>query len=86
MIGFMIPFIDGPFLAILQANVSHEYQGRIMTMTSSLLWVTTPIGLDIAGPVSNRFGIQIWYLLAGVLCLVGMVSGLLLPQVRNIEG
>jgi MFS transporter, DHA3 family, macrolide efflux protein len=85
MIGFMVPFIDGPFLAILQANVSPEYQGRVMTMTSSLLWITTPIGLAIAGPVSDRFGIQIWYLLAGVLCLLGMVSGLLLPQVRNIE-
>lgn len=86
ILSFMIPFIDGPFLAILQANVTPEYQGRVLTMTTSLLWLTTPVGLAIAGPVSDRFGLPIWYLIAGIMCLLGVLAGLLLPQVRNIEG
>ena len=85
-LSFMVPFIDGPFLAILQASVTPEFQGRVLTMTTSLLWLTTPIGLAIAGPVSDRFGLPIWYFIAGVLSLLGMAVGLLLPQVRNIEG
>jgi DHA3 family macrolide efflux protein-like MFS transporter len=85
ILSFMIPFIDGPFLAILQANVTPEFQGRVLTITTSLLWTTTPIGLAIAGPVSDRFGLQIWYLTAGILCLIGVTIGLALPQVRNIE-
>jgi DHA3 family macrolide efflux protein-like MFS transporter len=85
LFGFMVPFIDGPFIAIIQANVSPEYQGRVLTMTTSLLWLTTPIGLGIAGPVADAFGIPIWYAIAGALCLVGMLVGILLPQVRNIE-
>ncbi len=85
ILSFMAPLIDGPFLAILQANVTPEYQGRVLTMTTSLLWLTTPIGLAIAGPVSDRFGLQIWYAISGVLCLLGMLIGLLLPQVREIE-
>ena len=85
ILGFMEPLIDGPFIAIMQANVSPDFQGRVLTMTTSLLWLTTPIGLAIAGPVADRFGLQIWYALAGLLCLVGMLLGLLLPQVRNIE-
>ncbi len=86
ILSFMIPFIDGPFLAILQANVTPEYQGRVLTMTTSLLWLTTPVGLAVAGPVSDRFGLPIWYLIAGIMCLLGVLAGLLLPQVRNIEG
>ena len=86
IMGFMEPFIDGPFIAILQANVSPEYQGRVLTMTTSLLWLTTPIGLGIAGPMADRFGLQIWYGLSGLLCLAGMLVGILLPQVRSIEG
>jgi len=86
LFGFMVPFIDGPFIAIIQANVSPEYQGRVLTMTTSLLWLTTPIGLGIAGPVADAFGLPIWYALAGGLCLVGMLVGALLPQVRSIEG
>jgi len=85
ILSFMLPLIDGPFLAILQANVTHDYQGRVLTMTSSLLWITTPIGLAIAGPLADRFGLQVWYLLSGITCLLGMLFGLLLPQVRNIE-
>lgn len=85
VLSFMFPLIDGPFLAILQANVTHDYQGRVLTMTSSLLWITTPIGLAIAGPLADRFGLQVWYLLSGITCLLGMLVGLLLPQVRNIE-
>ena len=85
LFGFMVPFIDGPFIAIIQANVSPEYQGRVLTMTTSLLWLTTPIGLGIAGPVADAFGLPIWYALAGGLCLVGMLVGILLPQVRNME-
>jgi len=86
ILSFMLPLIDGPFLAILQANVTPDYQGRVLTMTTSLLGITTPIGLAIAGPISDRYGLQIWYLLSGVMCLLGMMIGLLLPQVRNIEG
>ncbi|MDK2981938.1 MAG: transporter, family, macrolide efflux protein [Chloroflexota bacterium] len=85
LFGFMVPFIDGPFIAIIQANVNPDYQGRVLTMTTSLLWLTTPIGLGIAGPVADTFGIPVWYALAGGLCLVGMLVGSLLPQVRNIE-
>ena len=85
ILGFMEPFIDGPFIAILQANVTPEYQGRVLTMTTSLLWLTTPIGLGIAGPVADAFGLPIWYGLSGLLCLAGMLIGILLPQVRNIE-
>ena len=85
MLGFMIPIVDGPFMAILQSKVAPDFQGRVFTMAGSLLWLTTPIGLWIAGPIADRLGIQIWYMLAGVLCLVTSLSIFFLPVLKNIE-
>lgn len=85
MLGFMIPIVDGPFMAILQTKVAPDFQGRVFTMAGSLLWLTTPIGLWIAGPIADRMGIQIWYMLAGVLCLVTSLSIFFLPVLINIE-
>lgn len=51
MAGLMVLLIDGPITAIVQACVEDAYQGRVLTIMSSLLWITTPIGLGIAGPV-----------------------------------
>ena len=44
-----------------------------------------PIGLMIAGPVSDRVGIQAWFLLGGVLCVLMGIVGLFIPAVMNIE-
>jgi DHA3 family macrolide efflux protein-like MFS transporter len=85
MLGFMIPIIDGPFMAILQSKVAPEFQGRVFTMTGSLLWLTTPIGLAVAGPIADRLGIQIWYSLAGILCLISSIAIFFLPVLKNIE-
>jgi DHA3 family macrolide efflux protein-like MFS transporter len=85
MLGFMIPIVDGPFMAILQSKVAPEYQGRVFTMTGSLLWLTTPIGLGMAGPIADWLGIQIWYALAGILCLISSFGIFLLPVLKNIE-
>jgi MFS transporter, DHA3 family, macrolide efflux protein len=85
MLGFMIPMVDGPFMAILQSKVAPDFQGRVFSMTGSLLWLTTPLGLGFAGPVSDRMGLQIWYLLAGILCVLTSFSIFFLPVLRNIE-
>lgn len=85
VIGLTIPLIDGPVTAILQGNVAPEMQGRVFTIMGSLLSVTSPLGLAIAGPVSDRLGLQVWYVTAGILCgIVGMV-GFFLPNLVSIE-
>jgi len=85
MVGFMIPMIDGPIMAIMQSKVNPEYQGRVFTIMSSLVWLTTPIGLGIAGPVSDLLGIRIWYLIAGLLCIFVTLAAAFMPAIREIE-
>jgi DHA3 family macrolide efflux protein-like MFS transporter len=85
VIGLTIPLIDGPIMAILQGTVAPEMQGRVFTIMGSLLSVTSPLGLAIAGPVSDRLGLQVWYVTAGILCGVVGVVGFFLPTLANIE-
>ena len=41
-----------------------------MTMTNSITSGLTPIALIVAGPLADRFGIQTWFVLGGILCIV----------------
>ncbi|MDY7041595.1 MAG: MFS transporter [Chloroflexota bacterium] len=85
VIGLMIPLVDGPIMAILQEVVAPEIQGRVFTLMGSLLWLTSPFSLAIAGPVSDWVGLQAWYVAAGVLCGTIGLAGFFVPAVVNIE-
>ena len=85
VIGLMLPMVDGPFMAILQGTVAPEMQGRVFTIISSLLSISSPIGLAIAGPVSDALGLQVWYLTAGALCAASGLAGFLVPSIVHIE-
>jgi DHA3 family macrolide efflux protein-like MFS transporter len=85
VVGLMIPLIDGPIMAILQGTVAPEIQGRVFTLMGSLLWITSPFGLAVAGPVSDWLGLQVWYVTAGVLCGAIGLAGFFIPAIVNIE-
>jgi DHA3 family macrolide efflux protein-like MFS transporter len=85
LIGLTIPLIDGPLMAILQSTVAPEIQGRVFTLFGSLIGITSPLGLSLAGPISDWLGLQVWYVVAGVLGLVGASIFVLVPAARNIE-
>ena len=44
-----------------------------------------PLGLLVAGPVADRVGIQAWFFVGGVLCILMAIAGLFIPVVMNIE-
>jgi DHA3 family macrolide efflux protein-like MFS transporter len=85
LIGLTIPLIDGPIMAILQSTVAPDIQGRVFTLFGSLIWITSPLGLSMAGPISDRLGLQVWYLVAGVLGIAATAVFLLVPAARDIE-
>lgn len=73
-----------PYTAYLQENVPHEAQGRVFSLTISLMSFAMPLGLVVAGPVAERLGVAFWFLVAGIAVLViGLFSALLvLPGER----
>jgi len=44
-----------------------------------------PLGLLIAGPLSDAFGIRVWFWVGGLICLFIGVAGFFIPTVMNIE-
>jgi DHA3 family macrolide efflux protein-like MFS transporter len=85
LMGFMIPMTDGPIMAIFQSTVAPEMQGRVFALLGSLTSISAPLGLAIAGPVSDRFGIQIWFVVAGILCVAVGISAFFIPAILHIE-
>ena len=86
VIGFANPITDGPLFAVMQSSVAPEMQGRVFTLVASVAAAMSPLGLIIAGPLADRFGVQTWYIAAGPVTLFMGVSGFFIPMILNIEG
>ncbi|MBV7333375.1 MFS transporter [Chloroflexi bacterium TSY] len=85
LMGIANPIINGPFFAALQATVPNAIQGRVLTLISSSLQATTPIGLLIAGPLADRLGVQIIYILCGIVMLMNGIIYFITPSVLHFE-
>jgi DHA3 family macrolide efflux protein-like MFS transporter len=83
--GFMNPIINGPFFALIQEKVAPEMQGRVFTLVMSFSMAVSPLGMALAGPVGDRFGVNVWFALAGVTMIGSGALSLLSPTIRNIE-
>ncbi|ABU60352.1 MFS transporter [Roseiflexus castenholzii] len=85
VVGAMSPVVNAPMMAIVQSVVAPEMQGRVFTALGSVSMAMTPLGLVIAGPVADAFGVQVWYLLGGCACLLMTLLVLGIPAVRDLE-
>jgi DHA3 family macrolide efflux protein-like MFS transporter len=84
-IGYMNSFVNGPVFAIMQTTVAPEMQGRVFTLIGSLSGLMSPIGLMIAGPVADKFGVQAWFVAGGFVTMMMGVSGFFISAIMNIE-
>ena len=53
----------------------------VISPASSLM----PLGLAVAGPLSDSLGIRVWYIIGGLACIVIGAIGFLIPAIVNIE-
>ena len=81
----MNPMVNGPFGALLQDVVAPELQGRVFTVLGSMTGLAVPLGLAIAGPISDWLGVQAWFVIGGSVCVVASVAMLMTPSVRDLE-
>lgn len=85
LVGAMVAFANGPLMAVMQATVAPEMQGRVFSLAASVSGAMAPVGLILAGPAADRFGVQAGYVAGGVICLLMTVAALLTPAVVNLE-
>lgn len=86
ILGSMLPIANGPIGALMQAVVRPDMQGRVMSLVNSGATAISPLGLLIAGPVSDWLGIRIWFWAGGILCSLIAVTAFFIPVIMNVEG
>jgi DHA3 family macrolide efflux protein-like MFS transporter len=83
--GLLLPVINGSFGATLQATIAPEMQGRVFAFILSAAMLVSPIALMIAGPFADAFGIQLWFLIAGISCTLMGIIGFFSAEVMGME-
>lgn len=72
-----------PCVAYLQQHIPHEAQGRAFSLLSSLMSLAMPLGLMIAGPVAERYGVPMWFFITGIaICVLTALCAALVKLVR----
>lgn len=75
LFGFLNPLVNGPLMAVIQAKVEPELQGRVFTLLNAGAGLASPLGLIIAGPVADATNNQLWFIIGGIgTILLGSVT------------
>lgn len=85
IVGLMSPIVNAPLMAVVQSVVAPDMQGRVFTVLGSISMAMSPLGLLVAGPIADAFGVQVWYLVGGILSFVMAFLAYAIPAVRNLE-
>ncbi len=82
MMGISVPFYSGVQTALFQEKIKPEYLGRVFSFTGSIMSLAMPLGLILSGFLADRFGVNHWFLISGVLILGIAIA---CPMVREIK-
>lgn len=85
LVGIMNSMANGPMGALTQTIIRKDMQGRVNGLVHSVATAMAPLGLVIAGPISDLIGIRTWYWIAGVITLVVGIAGFFIPAIMNVE-
>lgn len=83
--GLAVPFISGPFTALIQTQFEPAYLGRVFSLFDSISLIPSIIGLFVTGIVADSLGIGTIFLYCGIAILLTAVLMLYIPSVRNLE-
>jgi DHA3 family macrolide efflux protein-like MFS transporter len=85
VVGLMEPIATGSIVGTLQASIPEGMQGRAFALLGSATQAVVPLGLALAGPLSDRFGIQLWFVIGGIAYLFVGFGSFLSPAILRIE-
>ncbi|TFG03462.1 MFS transporter [Candidatus Thorarchaeota archaeon] len=85
MIGLMIPIFNGLIFALLQTAIPADMQGRVFALIVSGASAMSPIGLAVAGPFADAFGVPLWFLISGIVTAVLSAAVMFVPATQNLE-
>jgi DHA3 family macrolide efflux protein-like MFS transporter len=83
VMGASVNIYNIPYMAYMQENIPREAQGRAFSLVGSLMSLTMPLGLLVAGPVAEYYGVPFWFAVAGILILAVTLVGMVIY--RKVE-
>ena len=83
--GVMTAIHGGPIFAALQATVEPAMQGRVLAMITSAFTAVVPLSLILAGPLADALGVNIWYMLSGILAILLGMGAFAHPVLMGFE-
>jgi DHA3 family macrolide efflux protein-like MFS transporter len=85
ILGFTQVLANGPLGAIFQSTIEADYQGRVFSLINAGATAMMPLGLLIAGPISDWLGVRVWYVVGGSICILVTIAARFIPAIMNIE-
>ena len=83
--GFTVSLVTGLRRAILQSVVPPEMQGRVFSLILAATIAMDPLGLMIAGPLTDATRVEVWYLITGVGVILMGISTFFIPAIMQVE-
>ncbi len=83
--GLMNGIAIGPVSALIQSLVPPDMQGRVFTVIMAGTLAVSPLGLAVAGPVADLFGVRFWYVISGILCIAIGLGGFFVRPIIHLE-
>ncbi|MCH1984343.1 MFS transporter [Ruminococcus sp. OA3] len=59
-----------PFMAYMQENIDPLKMGRAFSVVGIVSSLAMPVGLLIGGPVAEKIGVNMWFLVTGLICII----------------
>ncbi len=56
-----------PIMTYMQEHIPEEALGRAFSLMGSMMSIAMPLGLLIAGPCAERFGVAFWFFISGII-------------------
>lgn len=71
-------FLNVPVMAYVQESIAPEMMGKVFSLMMTAMTLAMPVGLLIAGPVSETIGVDRWFFWSGAALIVtGVICRLL---------
>lgn len=83
--GLATPFFNTLLMAMIQQSFPPAHLGRVLGVLNALMSLTGPVGLIFAGPLADRIGVPMLFIIAGVGTLVCGGITWLLPSARHYD-
>lgn len=84
-----VAFVMGnaPLTTLLQTTIPNELQGRVLSLLSTVIGLSAPVGLAIATPLGELVGVRWLFagmgILSGIVCMLGLLSPVLLRMEKK---